>query len=74
MSYHNSPIAPFDRLKAALSVVLNKVKEEAEDYGRNWVNQGQEFTVHQAFINSDLDSTNNNDNEVESQPNNLSLF
>lgn len=51
---------------------MNKAEKEAEDYGGGSVNQGQELAAHQAFVESDLDSTDNNDNEVESQPNNLS--
>lgn len=70
----SSPIAPSDGLEAALLIALNKAEEEAEDYGGGSVNQGQELAAHQAFVESDLDSTNNNDNEVESQPNNLSPF
>ena len=53
---------------------MNKAKEEAEDYGGGSVNQSQELAAHQAFVEFDLDSTDNDDDEVESQPNNLSSF
>lgn len=72
--YPSSLIAPSDRLEAALPIALNKAKKEAEDYSRDLVNQGQKLAAHQAFVKSNLDFTDNNDNEVESQPNNLFSF
>ena len=70
----SSPIPPSNGLEAALLIALNKAKEEAEDYGEGLVNQSQELAAHQAFVESDLNSTDNNDDEFETQPNNLFSF
>lgn len=71
----SSLIALLDRLKAALLAAFNEAEEEAEDYGGDSLDQRQEFTANQAFMEdtgkSDIKKSNkksdNNNNEVDSR-------
>lgn len=70
----NFSIVLLDGLKLVLLIAWNEVKKKTEDYYKSLLDQSQELAIYQIFIESNLDSTNNNDDENGSQLNDLFSF